>query len=236
MDAGCGIGDHTRRIARRGFHCVGIDISKHILARAKTLTEKAGLAERIRYESHSLEALPFEGTFDVVHCRGVLMHIPGWEQALDKLCRCLKPGGSIIIFENNDASLFARTYVLARRLRGARQSRMVRVSGGIEFWSEEGGQPYLVRIANMRALQQRLESLQVRPIRRFATSLWDIEMAPAGMVRNAIIRVNQLAFRLRLPASLCKGNVIIGRRSDAEVAPSAADHRILTVAVRRPAV
>src|SRR5262245_46763356 len=87
LDAGCGIGDHTARIARRGYECVGMDISPTILEKAEERMRAFGLSSRVRFTRQALEDMSLSGElFDVVHCRGVLMHIPEWKTALRSLC------------------------------------------------------------------------------------------------------------------------------------------------------
>jgi ubiquinone/menaquinone biosynthesis C-methylase UbiE len=214
LDAGCGIGAHTRRIAASGHRCVGVDISPHILRQAVQRSGAAGLGSQTAYACTALEALPFApATFGMVHCRGVLMHIPDWGRALDNLCRVVKPGGCIIIIENNDRSLFARGLLAARSIAGRfAQSQMVRTEGGVEFWSRENGRPFVVRLANVDALARRLEANGFETTARFGTSLLDVERVRAGWPRAAVVALNHTAFRLGVPAALCKGNVLIGRR------------------------
>ena len=212
LDAGCGAGYHSLAIARRGFRCIGIDISEKILQTARRNKKQAGVADRLSFRQEELENLSFgDGEFDVVHCRGVLMHIPGWEQALSELCRVLKPGGSIVLMESNLSALEACAVRAFRRIRQT-HSRLVVAAGGIEFWSEVNGNPFVVRIADMEYLAGRLRDSGVQPIKRFATELWDIYRFPAGAIRNAVITVNHLWFRLRLPRSMSIGNALIGRK------------------------
>jgi ubiquinone/menaquinone biosynthesis C-methylase UbiE len=213
LDAGCGVGYHSVAIARRGYRCTGIDIAETILQTARNHLTQPDLAARLSFRCEALERLSFDdATFDVVHCRGVLMHIPQWEQALSELCRVLKPGGGIVIMEANRSSLEAWLVRLLRRLRRAK-SRLESKPGGLEFWSEVDGRPFVVRMADMRYLAGQLEGHGVRVERRFATELWDIYRFRSGPLRNAAVRWNQLWFRLRLPASLSAGNAVIGRKT-----------------------
>lgn len=214
LDAGCGIGDHSRRIAARGYACVGVDISRHILQVARRLTAARGAADRVRFVCQALELEALRGeTFDVIHCRGVLMHIPDWRSALVNLCRLLRPGGHLVVLESNHRSLFARAYVAARAVAGrAARSQMVRTDGGVEFWSVENGAPFVVRLADMGALGREFAANDVREVARFSTSLVDIERVPAGWPRTAAVRLNHAAFALGLPPRMCKGNVLIGRK------------------------
>jgi len=214
LDAGCGIGDHTARIARRGYECVGIDISPSILQRADEKIRALGLSSRVRFVCQALEDLSLAGdVFDVVHCRGVLMHIPDWKAALKSLCGALKPGGHIVILENNVKAPYSRAYLLVRRLlRGSVASRLIEAEGGSELWTDENGTPFVVRIANIEALNDALRDFKVQPVQRFATSLVAVEQLPAGWLRDAAILVNTAACGLRVPAAICKGNAIIGRK------------------------
>lgn len=212
LDAGCGSGEHTIRIARRGYSCIGVDISENVLCRAASKVAAEGLASKVTFACHPLEDLPFaEATFDAVHCRGVLMHIPEWRKALANLCRVLKPGGRIVIMENNHRSLETRIVLLVRRVQ-ARKSRLLKTRGGLEFWSEESGEPFVARVANVRALTEELESNGICVCKRFAAGFWDVGRFPSGAIRNAVVRCNQLYFSLGLPAALSVGNAIIGEK------------------------
>lgn len=212
LDAGCGTGEHAIRIAMRGYSCIGVDISENVLRRAARNVAANGLTSGVSFVCHALEELPFaKSTFDAVHCRGVLMHIPEWEKALANLCRVLKPGGRIVILENNHRSVEAALVSLVRRAQ-TRSSRVVKTEGGVEFWSEESGQPFVARVANIRVLGGRLEALGVRVLKRMATEFWDVGRFPAGIARRGVVRWNQLYFSLRLPSVFSSGNAIFGEK------------------------
>jgi len=215
LDAGCGIGDHTARIARKGYECVGIDISPTILQKAEERIRAFGLSSRVRFICQALDDMSPNGDlFDVVHCRGVLMHIPGWKAALRNLCAALKPGGHIVILENNVKAFYSRAYLFARSLcRYKVASRLVETEGGTELWTDENGTPFVVRLANINVLNETLRGFKVEPVFRFSTSLIGIEQIPAGWFRNAVISLNHLVCILRIPPAICKGNAIIGKKS-----------------------
>src|SRR6266571_6501490 len=108
LDAGCGIGDHSLRIAKKGYRCIGVDLSECILEKAERKIETSGLRSKVAFICQGLENLSFkDNTFDAVYCRGVLMHIPNFSKALSHLCRVLKPRGRIVIMESNHTSLEA---------------------------------------------------------------------------------------------------------------------------------
>ncbi len=212
LDAGCGTGDHSRRIAERGHYCVCTDISESILLRARKNLAAHGLESRASFVCQALEDLSFpDATFDAVHCRGVLMHIPQWKRALANLCRVLRPGGGIVVMENNHRSVEAATILLVRKFQ-ARKSKLAKTEDGYEFWSEESGQPFVVRIARVRALEKEFEANGISPLKRFATGFWDVGRFPAGVPRRAAMHCNRLYFALGLPPTFSAGNAIIGRK------------------------
>jgi 2-polyprenyl-3-methyl-5-hydroxy-6-metoxy-1,4-benzoquinol methylase len=214
LDAGCGIGDHTARFARAGYECLGIDISPTILQKANNKMCALGLSSRVRFVCQALEDLSLNGElFDVVHCRGVLMHIPDWKAALKNLCNAVRPGGHIVILENNATALYSRAYLLVRWLYRHRvASRLVQTQGGSELWTTEDGIRFVARMASIDALNDALREFGVVPLHRFTTSLVGIELLPAGWLRNAAIRVNKAAFVFRVPPMIGKGNAVIGRK------------------------
>ena len=212
LDAGCGSGDHLVRIARRGFRCVGVDISHCILEKAERAIVTGGLQSLASVECQPLESLMFaDDTFDFVHCRGVLMHIPEWEAALGQLVRVLKPGGRIVILEANRRSLEAHVVGLVRRMT-RRKYRLIETRGGLEFWSEVDGAPFVVRMADLEYLSGWLESRDMKVVERFATEFLDINRFPGGPLRKGIIRFNRLWFSLGLPPSLCSANALVAEK------------------------
>ena len=188
LDAGCGSGDHSVRLLRRGYRCTSLDMSMVALRRAQRFCRNH---PHVRFCGDALEALPFrDATFDGVHCRGVLMHIPDWERALGELCRVLKPAGTLIICEGNQDSVEVR---LVRAIRKVRQSRSTLISapGGMEFWSSIEGHPFLVRMANIPVLCQRLHNHGVNPVAVMGTEFWDTHRFPEGLARRAVLRWNK---------------------------------------------
>jgi len=105
--------------------------------------------------------------------------------------------------------------VLAVRKVQPRNSKMIKTEGGFEFWSEEGGQPFVVRIANIQRLTSALEANRTRVLKTLAHEFWDINRFPAGALRNAVMRYNYLYFLFRLPRFACIGNAIIAEKQAA---------------------
>jgi ubiquinone/menaquinone biosynthesis C-methylase UbiE len=213
LDAGCGTGDHTLRLARRGFHCVGLDISQHVLRQGRQRAADLGLAGRATFVCTGLEDIPAaQASFDAVHCRGVLMHIPRFGDALAELCRLLKPGGRMVILENNHKSLETLIVRSVRKLRGGR-SKMVRTEHGLEFHNPNPGEVPLWRVADVKALMRQMHQHHVRPVAKFASEFWDINRFRRGWMRNGAVAFNLTWFTLHLPARWSLGNVIVGEKN-----------------------
>ncbi len=106
LDVGCGTGRHSRALAARGFHVVGVDISPRFVDIAN---ERAGANER--YIHGDARALGFDAEFDAVIslCQGAfgLTGGPGAddtlpvreldEPILDGIARALKPGAKAAV-------------------------------------------------------------------------------------------------------------------------------------------
>jgi ubiquinone/menaquinone biosynthesis C-methylase UbiE len=213
LDAGCGVGDHTCRFAQQGFHSVGVDLSEHVLQQARRHAENLGLSASTVFIRAGLEDLQdLEPRFDAVHCRGVLMHIPRWRAALAELCRLLRPGGRILVVENNVSAVESLGVRLVRLVRNS-ESRLERTPDGWVFHNDDPHQAPITRIANIRALTEAMRHCGVQPETRFATEFWDINRFPAGLIRNCVVMFNRAYFSLRLPARWALGNAIIGRKN-----------------------
>jgi SAM-dependent methyltransferase len=96
LDAGCGTGEISLRLAQMFPHCrmLGVDVIDDHLALARARC--AALGERVRFENRSIFELGLPGaTFDLVVCRHVLQAVPHAERALAELVRATRSGGRI---------------------------------------------------------------------------------------------------------------------------------------------
>ncbi|GED96732.1 class I SAM-dependent methyltransferase [Gordonia crocea] len=97
LDVACGPGLYTRRLAANltgTGHCVGVDFSEAMLARA--VTKPHPRTSFIRGDAHRL---PFaDDSFDTVTCFAALYLIPDPLPVIDELIRVTRPGGEVAIF------------------------------------------------------------------------------------------------------------------------------------------
>ena len=110
IDFGAGTGENTVYLANWGASCTLVEmnilsqnISKDVFKKYASNLEdhKFVLSSIFDYEDPA--AL---GTYDIVHCRGVLSHTAGKEKAFQKIATYLKPGGFLIFGDPNKAGGF----------------------------------------------------------------------------------------------------------------------------------
>jgi 2-polyprenyl-3-methyl-5-hydroxy-6-metoxy-1,4-benzoquinol methylase len=103
LDVGCGSGTITTSLAQLmpEGHVTGIDVNPQIVPRAQALAEQVGVSN-ISFQKGSVFQLPFEaGTFDVVFCHQVLLHIGDPWDALRAMLHMTKPGGIVAAREGD---------------------------------------------------------------------------------------------------------------------------------------
>jgi hypothetical protein len=103
LDVGCGVGHWDRTLARilpETATLIGVDREPLWVGKAAERAAAAGLASRFDYRQASAEALPFEdGTFDLVTCQTLLIHVPDPARVLTEMIRVARPGGLVCAAE-----------------------------------------------------------------------------------------------------------------------------------------
>jgi len=117
LDVGCGTGLTTRDAARAAplGSALGIDISDEMLARARSLGEKAG-ASNLAFEQGDAQTHPFpDAYFDLIVSRFGTMFFSDPVAAFSNLARAAKPGARLVMLvwqseEHNEwATAFRQT-------------------------------------------------------------------------------------------------------------------------------
>ncbi|RST19484.1 methyltransferase domain-containing protein [Streptomyces sp. WAC05374] len=113
LDVGMGQGAQALRLARAGHTITGLESDAALLraAREALASEPAGIRERVRLlegdgRETGVHFLP--GSFDVVLCHGVLMHVEEPDAMLAGLARMLAPGGLLSLLVRNADALAMR--------------------------------------------------------------------------------------------------------------------------------
>jgi SAM-dependent methyltransferase len=92
LDAACGTGRHTGRLAELGHHVVGVDASSAMLERARAALPQS------EFRDGDLSALPLEpDSVDLVVCALALEHVADLGGAIAELSRVLRPGGHMVL-------------------------------------------------------------------------------------------------------------------------------------------
>jgi len=102
LDFGCGVGRLTQPLARRFGPCVGVDISRQMIEKAKALNQFANCQFVV---ADSEPRLPFpDERFSFIYSNIVLQHVPPRfsEHYLKEFVRVLAPGG-VIVFGVQDS-------------------------------------------------------------------------------------------------------------------------------------
>jgi ubiquinone/menaquinone biosynthesis C-methylase UbiE len=98
LDAGCGSGSMTRRIAaaESGATVVGVDLREPYLDFARRKAEAENLTNAT-FEKADVRALPFpDATFDIVWHKYLLQWVRDPQAAMAEFARVSKPGGLIV--------------------------------------------------------------------------------------------------------------------------------------------
>lgn len=210
LDAGCGPGVHSIRVAKAGHPVVGIDISSGMLEQARLRAEAAGVADRIVFHQKDLTALDLpEASYPYVFSWGVIIHIPGIEKALDELARVVAPGGKLALYLTNkhaiDQSIerFAR-FALRKPLEGLEHLPM-----GDGVWYEMSGDRLWVWKLDAAAVARYLANKGFTLRRRRIGELSEIQVRLAGLPRRVLLHLNNLAYRLNLPPRIGATNLYV---------------------------
>jgi len=103
LDAGCGLGFDTQRLAHLTGptgEVLGIDFSDAMITGARALLTAE--TAHISYAAGDVTALDLpDASFDVVHCERVLQHLEDPSLAVVELARVLRPGGRIALLDTD---------------------------------------------------------------------------------------------------------------------------------------
>ena len=98
LDAGCGVGYGSARLARSADHVVGFDNAREPLL----ITQHEYGDSHVRLAEGDCRSLPFSNaSFDVVVAFEVIEHVENWRGLLAEARRVLTPGGRLLVSTPN---------------------------------------------------------------------------------------------------------------------------------------
>jgi 2-polyprenyl-3-methyl-5-hydroxy-6-metoxy-1,4-benzoquinol methylase len=211
LDAGCGSGAHSIRLAKRGFSVLAVDSSKWVLEKAELNLQSNSLLDNIKLQCENILSLSFaDGTFDYILCWGVLMHIPDIEKAISELDRVLKKGGVLVISE---ANMFSTQSIIERTLKpllGKGNATVNKTAAGLEYWKSTSSGKLLIRQANVRWLKKKFTSNGYTIKKHVSGQFTELYTRfSSRLLRNLIHGFNHLWFKyLKIPY-FAYGNILI---------------------------
>lgn len=98
LDAGCGTGNFSLKLAARGVRVEGIDLSAPMIGYAQEKAAASPYGERLHFQVGDLYTLPFpDNHFDSVLSMAAFEFIHEDRRALAEFMRVTKPGGKVLI-------------------------------------------------------------------------------------------------------------------------------------------
>lgn len=98
LDAGCGTGNFSMKMARLGADVEGVDLSEPMIGYAKEKAAASEYSKQLNFQVGDLYALNFaEESFDAVLSMAAFEFIHDDLKALNEFMRVVKPGGYVLI-------------------------------------------------------------------------------------------------------------------------------------------
>lgn len=162
LDAGCGTGAVTRKMASKvlSAEVYGVDIDPLFIDKARKTALDEGI-KNARFELGNIDNLTYDsGFFDLAYCRLVLMHVTNPVRTIAELKRVTKKGGIVAASDTDDGAML--TYPPARRF--------------FDLWSKfgerakaRGDDRYIGRRLYSIFSEAGLSSIRICPFPAFAT-------------------------------------------------------------------
>jgi ubiquinone/menaquinone biosynthesis C-methylase UbiE len=210
MDAGCGPGNHSIRIAKTGNKVYAIDISDSMLHHARQRVEKACVLDSVEFNKQDLTQLDCQdASFNYVFSWGVIIHIPEPENALNELARIIKPGGKLSLYLTNRAALDHKIKLFARYILRKPPTNTQKFPLGDRTWYEDDYGKLCVWLFDADAIIEYMRNKGFRLLARRIGEFSELQRHFGGLFRRSLLHANNLAYKLHLPPNLATGNLFV---------------------------
>jgi SAM-dependent methyltransferase len=214
LDAGCGPGEHSIRVARAGCRVHAIDFSTPVLVEAQRRAQAAGFADRITFEHADLTKLHFPNeSFSFIFCWGVLIHIPAVEEAVKALAQILKPNGRLALYVTNSSALDVKIGNLNRKVLRRSHITLEKHPMGNGYWYKERHGDIWVWQMDVDALTRYCEGQGLRRVHRLPGMLTERYVRCPRLLRRLLVHANNQWFQWRLSSYPAKTNLLIFEKS-----------------------
>ena len=210
LDAGCGPGVHSIRVAKAGHQVCAIDISDTMLSQARQRAESEGVAENIEFYRKDLTQLDFpDNSFRYVFSWGVIIHIPNADKALDELARVIEPGGKLALYITNKAAVDHKIESLARALQGKPLSDLQHRPLGDGVWYDMSDEKLWLWRFEIKKIAEYLSTKGFSFKHCRTGELTEIQRRVQGIPRDFLLRLNNLSYRWNLLSGLATTQLLI---------------------------
>ncbi len=210
LDAGCGPGVHSIRVAKAGMRVCAIDISKAMLQQAHLRAKSERVLDRIEFHQKDLTELDFpDAHFNYVFSWGVVIHIPDAERALDELSRIIKPGGKLALYLTNKTALDHKIESFVRFVIRKPKKGMKKLPLGNGICYGKGQNKLWVWRFDANAITEYLSKRNFRLVNRHIGELSQLQLRCKGLPRRALLKINNLAYSLNLPPHIAVGTLLV---------------------------
>jgi ubiquinone/menaquinone biosynthesis C-methylase UbiE len=210
LDAGCGFGVHTIRVANAGYRVCAIDISKTMLDEARHRVKKAGVQDGVEFHQMDLRRLSFDdASFSYAFSWGVVIHIPEAERSLDELSRIIKPGGKLALYLTNKTAFDHKIKSFARFVLRKPYTTIQNLPLGDRIWYEKDVGRFCVWQFQPKAIVNYITSNGFRLLKRRIGELSEIQRHLKGFPRQVALRINNVAYRFNFPPAFGTGNLFV---------------------------
>lgn len=216
LDAGCGPGVHSIRVAKAGHPVCAIDISNTMLSQARQRAESQNVADKIDFSQKDLTKLDFpDNSFRYVFSWGVVIHIANAEKALEELARIIEPGGKLALYVTNKTAVDHKIEGFMRKIMRKPLSGLQHLPLGDGIWYDMNDQKLWVWRFETQAIVDYLAAKKFHLKSLHVGELSEIQRRLGGIPRNFLLRLNNLAYRLKIPASLATTKLLIFEKEQA---------------------
>lgn len=210
LDAGCGPGVHSIRVAKAGCRVCAIDLSDTMLRHASQRICREGVENLIQLHRGDLTRLHYaEASFDYIFSWGVIIHIPEADLALAELARVLKPHGRLALYVNSATGLDSRMKSLGRALLRNTNDGCDRLNLGNRMWYRKNGDRLCAWDFKTNALSRQLHEHGLRRISDHVGEFSQLQRHTTGWLRDSLLHLNNLAFRVNFAPWLGATRLIV---------------------------